>query len=109
MSDELGPELASHFMQLIGILCWAVELGQINIFFKVSSLSQYQVNPRVGHLEAAYHIFAYLTRHPNRGQIAYDLKSPDIDESLTTMLIGWISMVKKRNCQQICLSLMGIR
>ena len=82
MSDELGPELASHFMQLIGTLHWAVELGWINIFFAVSSLSQYQANPRVGHLKAAYHIFAYLKTHPNRGQIAYDPKSPDIDDSV---------------------------
>ena len=89
MSDELGPELASHFMQLIGILHWAVKLGWINIFFKVSSLSQYQANPRVGHLKAAYHIFAYLKRHPNRGQIAYDPKSPDIDESVFNNNANW--------------------
>jgi hypothetical protein len=25
--DELGPELTSRFMQLIGILCWCIELG----------------------------------------------------------------------------------
>jgi hypothetical protein len=27
MTDELGEILASHYMQLIGILRWAVELG----------------------------------------------------------------------------------
>ena len=96
-------------MQLIGILCWAVKLGWIDIFFEVSSLSQCQANPRVGHLKAAYHIFVYLKRHPNRGKIAYDPKSLT-SQSLTTMPIGQISMVKlKRNCQQTCLSLMGIR
>ena len=29
VSDKLGPELASHFMQLIGILHWAVKLGWV--------------------------------------------------------------------------------
>ena len=77
-------------MQLIGILCWAVELGWIDIFFEVSSLSQYQANPRVGHFEAAYHIFAYLKRHPNRGWIAYDPKSPDVDESVFNNNADWM-------------------
>ena len=57
MSDELGPELALQFMQLIGILWWAVEIGCIDIFVEVSMLSKYQVNPRLGHLEVAYHFF----------------------------------------------------
>ena len=33
--DELGLELALQFMQLIGILQWAVELGQIDIYLEV--------------------------------------------------------------------------
>ena len=97
-------------MQLIGILHWAVKLGRIDIFFKVFSLSQYQVNPRVGHLEAAYHIFAYLKRHPNRGQIAYDLKSPDIDESVFNNNANWTDFYGEVEEElQICLSLMGIQ
>ena len=80
VSEELGPDLALHFMQLIGILQWAVKLGWIDIFFEVSSLSQYQACPRLGHLEAAYHIFAYLKNHPDRGQVAYNPKAPMIDE-----------------------------
>jgi len=39
--EELDQKLASRYMQLIGILRWAVEIGRINIFFKVSLLSQY--------------------------------------------------------------------
>ncbi len=60
MTDELGPELASCIMQLIGILCWCVELGQIDIHLEVSLLLQYQANPRIGHLEAVYYIFSFL-------------------------------------------------
>ena len=57
---------------------------------RASSLSQYQANPRVGHLKATYHIFAYLKRHPNRGQIAYDPKSPDVDKSVFNNNANWM-------------------
>jgi hypothetical protein len=67
-------------MQLIGILRWAVEIGRIDIYLEVSLLSQYQANPRLGHLEAVYHVFAYLKRHPDMGWLAYDSKCPDIDK-----------------------------
>jgi hypothetical protein len=43
--EELDQTLASHYMQLIGILHWAVEIGHINIFLETSLLSQYQANP----------------------------------------------------------------
>jgi hypothetical protein len=57
--NELGLELSSHYLQLIGIERWAIELGRINIHHEVSLLSQYQANLRVGHLEALYHVCAY--------------------------------------------------
>jgi hypothetical protein len=60
VTDKLDGDLASRFMQLIGILRWAVKIGRIDIYLEVSLLSQYQANPRFGHLEAAYHIFAYM-------------------------------------------------
>jgi hypothetical protein len=57
-------------MQLIGILRWAMEIGPIDIFLKVSLLSQYQANPRFKHLEAINHIFAYLKKPPDMGCLA---------------------------------------
>jgi hypothetical protein len=45
VTDELDQILASRFMQLIGILCWAVEIGCIDIYLETSLLSQYQANP----------------------------------------------------------------
>ena len=76
-------------MQMIGILCWAVELGHINIFLDVSLLSQYQANLRLGHLEAAYHIFAYLKKHPDMGWIVVDAKTPDVDETVFNPSADW--------------------
>ena len=57
---ELGPELASCYSQLIGMLRWAIELSRIDICYKVSVLSQHLALPRQGHLEMVYHVFAYL-------------------------------------------------
>jgi hypothetical protein len=76
----LGLELSSHYLQLIGIARWAIELGCIDIHHEVSLLSQYQANPRVGHLEALYHVFAYLKSHLDIGHVAFDPKTPMVDE-----------------------------
>jgi hypothetical protein len=32
ITEELESELAFRYMQLIGILCWAVEIGRIDIY-----------------------------------------------------------------------------
>ena len=45
-SEELNPELASWYLQLIGILRWAVELGRIDIFTETAIMSQYPESPR---------------------------------------------------------------
>jgi hypothetical protein len=60
ITNKLDPDLALHFMQLIGILQWAVEISCTDIYLEVSLLSQYQCTPHLRHLEAVYHIFAYL-------------------------------------------------
>jgi hypothetical protein len=80
VSNELGLELSSCYFQLIGIVQWAIELGCIDIHHEVSLLSQYQANPRVGHLEALYHVFAYMKSHLDIGHVASDPKTPMVDE-----------------------------
>jgi hypothetical protein len=69
ISPILDPEQASYYMSLIGILCWAVELGRVDIFIDVSLLSSYMCQPRVGHLEQVLHIFAYLKHHENSNMV----------------------------------------
>jgi hypothetical protein len=85
----LGPEWSSHYLQLIGIAQWAIELGCINIHNEVSLLSQYQANPRVGHLEALYHVFAYMKSHLDIGHVAFDPKTPMVDESAFNNGADW--------------------
>jgi hypothetical protein len=80
ISPVLGSELASRYQQLIGILRWAVELGRVDILLEVSLMSSHLCQPREGHLEAVYNIFAYLSKHGN-APMAFDDAVPNIDES----------------------------
>ena len=59
-SPELDQEDTTLFQELIGILCWAVEIGRVDILMELSMLSTYQALPREGYLEQIYHIFALL-------------------------------------------------
>ena len=63
VTEELGPEMISRYLQLIGIFRWAVELRRINIFLEVSFLSQYQASWRFRHLEVLYNVFSHLKKH----------------------------------------------
>jgi hypothetical protein len=68
-----------QYQQLIGILCWAVELGHLHIIMEVSLLSAHNVTPCEGHLEAVYHIFACLRKH-ECSRIVFDEAMIDVDE-----------------------------
>jgi hypothetical protein len=48
-----------------------VELGRIDIAVEVSMLASFTSMPRIGHLEAIFHIFAYLNQH-NRSKLVFD-------------------------------------
>ena len=64
VTEELDDESVTFFQELIGVLRWATEIGRVDILLEVSLLSQYQANPREGHLEQLLHIFAFLRKHP---------------------------------------------
>jgi hypothetical protein len=80
VTPELNDELGLRFLQLIGILRWAIELGRLDIFVEFYQLSHHQALPRRGHLEAIYHILAYLRKHKNGARIVFDPKTSVIDE-----------------------------
>jgi Reverse transcriptase (RNA-dependent DNA polymerase) len=79
-TPELNAELANYYQSLIGVLRWAVELGRIDIIVEVGMLSRYCVSPRLGHLEQALHIFAYLKRQSSCAMV-FDPTEPVIDGS----------------------------
>ena len=45
---------------LIGILCWAVNIGSVDILLELSLLSSQLAFTRVGHLQSFYRVFGYL-------------------------------------------------
>jgi hypothetical protein len=64
-SAELNNKDASFYQLQIGVLYWCVELGWINIVMKVSTLSWHLALPWEGHLDALFHLFAYLNKKHN--------------------------------------------
>ena len=75
------PEIVSRYLQLIGILRWAVELGRIDTFTEMAAMSQYLASPWLGHLEGLYNIFEYLKKH-DMYRLLFGLFIPKFDESL---------------------------
>ena len=71
MTRLLSDEQANYFQNLIGVLRWAVELGWIDIHVQVAMLSSYVAQPHQGHLEAVFHIFAYLRKY-KRSKVVFD-------------------------------------
>jgi hypothetical protein len=67
-----------------------VELGRIDIITEVSMLSTYLCLPREGHLEAVFHVFAYLGLHHNT-RVAIDPTYPAVDMA-TLIKTDWKSM-----------------
>mmetsp|Transcript_35877 Transcript_35877/g.50821 ORF Transcript_35877/g.50821 Transcript_35877/m.50821 type:complete len:212 (+) Transcript_35877:223-858(+) len=63
-SPELDADDITFFQGMIGILRWATEIGRVDILTEVSMMSQFQASPRHGHLEEAFHIFAFLKKNP---------------------------------------------
>ena len=81
VTEELGPDEASYYQSLIGVLRWMVELGRVDICTEVSMMSSHLALPRCGHLEALFHIFAYLKLHHNT-EMVFDPTEPVLDMDL---------------------------
>jgi hypothetical protein len=58
--EPLDLECLSFYQHLIGVMCWMVKLGCVDIVTEVSMLSSYLAYPCEGHLEAAIHVMGYL-------------------------------------------------
>ena len=65
MSHELYQDNMCYSPELIGILCWTIEMVRADITFEMSLFSIQLSMPRHGHLDQAFEIFAYLMCHPN--------------------------------------------
>ena len=93
-SDELGMELMSKYLQLIGILRWAVELRRNDIFCEVAIMSQYSASQRLGHIEGLYHIFGYLKKH-EMSRVVFDPKHPKVEQgSFASADMDWTNLYR---------------
>ena len=92
VTPELNVDQASFYQSQIGVLHWCVELGRIDIITKVSALSSFLALPHEGHLEAVFHIFAYLECQ-HKACIVFNLNYPDIDMSVFKQCLLILTML----------------
>ena len=77
-SEELNPVEANYYQSLIGIVRWMIKIGRIDMITEVSLLYSYLANPRRGHLEAVFNIFAFLENNHN-ARMVFDPTYTEID------------------------------
>jgi len=70
----------TSIQNLIGILHWTIELGCDDIHVDVAMLARFLVQLQKGHLQQAFHIFAYLKAH-NKLTMVFDDTRANITES----------------------------
>ena len=80
-SEELNASDTQYFQELIGVLRWATELGRVDILTEIAMLSSFQANPRQGHIEQIFHIFAFLKHNPKLS-LYFDPAPPQLDPSI---------------------------
>ena len=76
-TPELKADGVQYYMELIGVLRWAVEIGRVDIHLEVVLLSSHLAMPRQGHLEQVMHIFGYLKIH-KKMRLMFDTSDPHI-------------------------------
>ena len=76
-TDELDPVEANYYQAQVGVLHWIVELGRVDIITEVATLASHMALPRQGHLDAVYHVYAYLKKRHN-SRLVFDPTYPDI-------------------------------
>ena len=76
-TDLLPPLEISKYKSLIGSANWLITLGRFDIQYSISTLSQYSMAPREGHMVALQRVFGYLARHAD-GMIPIDIADPPI-------------------------------
>ena len=79
-SEVLDANGMATYHSHIGVLRWMVELGRVDIITEVSTLASFSAMPRQGHLDAIWHMYAYLKAKHNSAMI-FDPTYPPIDES----------------------------
>jgi len=94
VSKECNEEEGSQCHQRIGVLRWAVELGRVDICTEVSMMAAHCAMLRKGHLDAVWHMFAYLKRH-DRSKMVFDSRSPTFSVKTNELpMPDWLDFYK---------------
>ena len=89
-SELLSPPDISKFKSLIGSGNWLITLGRFDIQYAISTLSQYAMAPRQGHMKALHRVFGYVSCN-QIGKIPIDISvAPIRDEMMVTKDQNWI-------------------
>jgi hypothetical protein len=79
-NDEMDDDnKASNYQSLIVIVHWVVKLGSIDIAVEVSTMAQFNCNPRTGHLRNTLRIFMWLKGHI-KSKLVMDCCKRDLDQ-----------------------------
>jgi hypothetical protein len=78
VSPELSPEMTNFYQSQLGVLRRIIEMGRRDITTEVSMLAAYIAAPREGHLNAVFHVFAYL-KNKHNASLIYDPSYPWIE------------------------------
>jgi hypothetical protein len=62
--------------------------GFTTVYYEVAMMSQYSAAPRMGHIEAVYHIFLYLTKH-DKSCIIFDASLPTLNLTNQQVEADW--------------------
>ncbi len=80
--DFLLPDDISRYKSLIGSANWLITLGRFDIQYATTTMAQYSMAPRKGHLNAVLRIFGYLEKF-HHAKIPIDISDPVIRKKAT--------------------------
>ena len=78
--NELEPKDVTLHREMIGMLCWATELGRVDILRKISILSQCQASSRANHVKQLLWLPSHL-ENGHKSSLCMEPNLPTIDKS----------------------------
>ena len=90
-SEVLRPKEHHLYCAIIGSLNWMVTLGQIDIAYATNTLARFSMEPRIGHLKAAFRVLGYL-QAPQSDSIPIDHRPFDysvLEQESNDLRIYW--------------------
>ena len=98
VSQVLNPKVSQEYQQFFEITRWIIELGWDDILYEVSLISNNQVMPQKGHMEALMLIFVYLGKAYQK-TIIVDLMIPKFDNPME-IVTNWLKSIYGKDNQE---------